>query len=199
MEDLQNKLNAFKEIVIGNCKNKAFTYREWFVADHLMIVERIAMELCDKYPDADRDIVFALVWFHDFGKPIDEKNEREKTKEKGIEAMKQVGLPEDFIEKVFTHWTRMEMKNEIDISKEAIEVQVVSTADGASHFVGKFHASYFRDDLNEPIEIIEERIRSKIKQDWERKIVLPEAREALKERYLRALEITGKYPSRFIL
>ncbi|MFZ2072174.1 MAG: HD domain-containing protein [Minisyncoccia bacterium] len=198
MSELQNKLNAFKQIVINNCNNENFSYREWFVNDHLIIVEKIAMELCEKYPNADKDIVFALVWFHDFGKPIDEKNEREITKTKGVEEMKQIGLSQEFIEKVLEFWTRMEMKNEIDISKEAIEVQIVSTADGASHFVGKFYSTYFEDLSTEGIKKIENELSAKITQDWERKIVLPETKEAFKERYLKALEITGKYPEKFI-
>lgn len=198
MNDIQSKINAFKQIVIENCKNENFEYREWFIPDHLMIVEKIAMELCDVYKEADRDVVLALVWFHDFGKPIDEKNEREVTKVQGVEAMRQVGLHEEFIENILKLWTRMEMKNEIDISEEDIEVQIVSTADGASHFVGKFHATYFMDDGQETLKNLEERIGSKIKQDWERKIVLPEVKKAFLNRYLRALEITGEYPNKFI-
>jgi putative nucleotidyltransferase with HDIG domain len=198
MADMQSKLDAFKQIVIENCQNEAFAYREWFIADHLLIVERIAMELCGKYPEADRDVVFALVWFHDFGKPIDEENEYETTKTRGVEAMESVGLADEFIEKVLAHWLRMEMKGEIDIAEEAIEVQIISTADGASHFVGKFYPSYFRDDPNEDLEGIVKRLKDKITKDWERKIVLPEAREAFRERYQRALEIVGEYPDRFL-
>jgi len=198
MSDLQPKLDAFKQIVIANSQNGHFAYREWFIADHLMIVERITMELCDKHPEADRDTVFALVWFHDFGKPIDEENEYETTKTKGIEVMRSVGLSEEFVQKVLSHWLRMEIKNEIDISKEAIEVQIISTADGASHFVGKFYSSYFRDDATEPLSAIVQRLRDKMTKDWERKIVLPEAKEAFKGRYERAREIVGEYPENFL-
>ena len=198
MNDMQSKLDAFKRIVIVNSENEHFHYREWFIPDHLMIVERIAMELCERHPEADRDVVFALVWFHDFGKPIDEKNEREITQTRGMEAMKSIGLPDEFAQKVLAHWLRMEMKNEIDISKEAIEVQIVSTADGASHFVGKFYPSYFRDDATEPLDHIVQRLKEKMTKDWERKIVLPEARVAFQERYERALEMVGEYPERFL-
>ena len=45
MENIKNKLEKFKNIVIKNCKNPTFEYKEWFVDDHLIIVERIAMEL----------------------------------------------------------------------------------------------------------------------------------------------------------
>ncbi len=199
MEDFQKKLEAFRQIVIANCDTENFEYREWFVIDHLAIVEKIAMELCEIYNDADKDVVSALVWFHDFGKPLDEKNEREITEKQGVATMRQIGFAPEFIEKVFTYWTRMELKNDIDLSKEAIETQIVSTADGASHFVGKFYPSYFRDDVTMSVPAIGKKIREKIKQDWERKIVLPEVKKAFKERYRQALEITGEYPDTFIL
>ena len=195
---MKEKLEAFKQVVIENSNNPDFTYREWFIADHMIIVERIAMELCDIYTKADRDVVFALVWFHDFGKPIDEKNEREITKTKGSETMRKIGFTDEFIEKVLSYWTRMEMKEEIDISKEAIEVQIVSTADGASHFVGKFYASYFYRFPGDDLKSLEKTLKAKIKKDWERKIVLPEVKEAFKERYIRALEIVGDYSNKFI-
>ncbi len=192
------KLTLLKQTVIKNCANNSFTYKEWFVDDHLLIVERIAMELCDIYPEADRDIVFALVWFHDFGKPLDEENERKVTKEKGVETMQKIGFMENFIEKVLRYWVRMEMKNEIDISKEAIEVQIISSADGASHFVGKFYSSYFGDEPKVPLSKTVESLKDKIKKDWERKIVLPEVKKAFESHYFHALEIVGEYPDKFI-
>lgn len=196
--DNQYKLDAFKQIVAKNCENADFIYREFFVNDHLLIVEKIAMELCNIYKKADQAVVFALVWFHDFGKPIDINHERAVTREKGVKAMKMVGLEDDFINKVLKFWERMEMKNEIDLSKENIEVQIVSSADGASHFVGKFFSTYFRDDPIESIKETEEKIKNKIKQDWDRKIVLPEVKIAFKDRYFIALELVGEYPDKFI-
>lgn len=198
MNGFQKEVEAFKQVVVGNCQRQDFAYREWFVNDHLLIVERIAMELCDKYPHADRSVVLALVWFHDFGKPIDEDNEREITKTAGVEAMRSVGFPADFIDRVLASWTRMEMKDEIDISKEDIEVQIVSTADGASHFVGKFYPTYFMDNPEEGMAETVDRLKEKMAKDWNRKIVLPEVREAFKARYQAAQEIIGQYPDEFL-
>jgi hypothetical protein len=199
MDNIQDKLESFKKIVIKNCENKNFRYHEWFVKDHLMIVERLAMELCDLYPDADRSLVFALVWLHDFGKPLDDRNEYEITKTKGVEALRSFGLDEGFVGRVLECWEKMEKKGEIDISQEAVEVQIISSADGASHFTGKFYSAYFRDDSDESLKSIEKRIWEKIIKDWERKIVLPEVKEAFRSRYLRAIEIVGEYPEKFIV
>ena len=200
MKNIEEKIEAFKKIVIkNNHDNPAFKYREWFVGDHLEIVEKIAKELCNLHPEADRDLVMVLAWFHDFGNIIDLDNKYEITKTKGTEAMRLVGFEEKFIESVLIAWEKMEKKNEIDISKESIEVQIISSADGASHFVGLFHSNYFRDDLGESLESIRGRLKAKMKKDWERKIVLPEVKKAFRWRYLRALEIVGEYPERFIL
>ena len=199
MNSIQQQLDIFKQIVIDNCNNDTFKYREWFVKDHLMIVERIAMELCDIYPEANRDLVFALVWFHDFGKPIDSENEYETTKMKGVEALRSVGSDEEFVQRVVEFWEKSEKKNEIDLSHEPLEVRIISSADGASHFVGKFHASYFHNDSEESFASIEKRIWEKITKDWQRKIVLPEIKKSFESRYLRALEIVGEYPEKFII
>jgi len=195
----EHEFESFKQVVIENTDNSEnFPYKQWFINDHLMIVERIAMELCEFHPEADRNLVQALVWFHDFGKPINWENEYETTKEKGVEFMRSIGFDEQFINRVLELWQVMEKQEEIDISQEAIEVQIICSADGAAHFTGLFYSSYFRDDSDESVESIKNRIRAKIKKDWERKIVLPELKKAFQNRYLRALEIVGEYPEKFI-
>ena len=44
----KEKLNAFKQTVIENCNNKDFVYNEFFVNDHLLITEKIALELIER-------------------------------------------------------------------------------------------------------------------------------------------------------
>ena len=189
-------IQKLKEIVRVNNTNPDFTYHEWMFEHHLEIVHRIAIELCDIYTEADREVVEALVWFHDYGKSIDEENEREVTLTKGPEVMLECGFAPDFISKVLEYWELMEQKNEIDIRTTPIEVQIISTADGCSHFVGMFYPSFFGD--GHTIEVTKQHLREKIEQDWNRKIVLPDAREAFEARYLRAKELLGEYPERFI-
>ena len=194
---MQESLLKFKNIVIENFSRKDFAYHEWMVDYHLKIVEKIAMELCDIYKDADRNIVQALVWFHDFGKPIDEENERTVTLAEGPKTMLECGFSQDFIDKVVECWQLMEKKNEIDIRTTPIETQIVSSADGASHFTGVFYPSYFNED-GDDFPTTQKHLKEKIEKDWNRKIVLPEVQEAFKERYLRAKEMLGEFPHRFI-
>ncbi len=193
---MQEKIAKFKSLTIENFSKKDFQYHEWMVKYHLEIVERIAMELCDAYPEADRDIVQVLVWFHDFGKPIDEKNEKETTLREGPKALAECGFSQEFIDKVLRCWELMEKKNEIDIRTTPIETQIISSADGASHFVGVFYPSYFGD--GDDFVTTQKYLKEKIEKDWNRKIVLPEAQEAFRSRYEKAKELLGEFPDKFL-
>ncbi len=194
---MQENIEKFKNIVIANFLRKDFTYHEWMVDYHLKIVEKIALELCDIYQDADRNIVQALVWFHDFGKPLDEENERAVTIIEAPKVMLECGFTQDFIDKVVEYWQLMEKKNEIDIRTTPIETQIVSSADGASHFVGVFYPSYFNED-GDDFSTTQKHLKEKMEKDWTRKIVLPEVQKAFESRYLKAKEMLGEFPDRFI-
>jgi len=194
---MQESLTKFKSVVIENFSRKDFTYHEWMVEYHLKVVEKIAMELCDIYTKADRDIVQALVWFHDFGKPLDEKNERAVTLTEGPKVMLDCGFSQEFINKVVECWQLMEKKNEIDIRTTPIETQIVSSSDGASHFTGVFYPSYFNED-GDNFTTTQEHLKEKIEKDWNRKIVLPEVQKAFESRYLKAKEMLGEFPDKFL-
>lgn len=194
---MNEPIRRFRETVIENFSRKDFKYHEWMTEYHLVIVERIAMELCDFYPAADRNIVQALVWFHDFGKPLDTENERELTLTEGAKAMRDAGFSPEFIDGVIERWQLMEKKNDIDIRTTPIETQIVSSADGASHFTGVFYPSYFNED-GDNFSTTQQHLREKITKDWERKIVLPEARKAFEDRYNRAKELLGVFPDKFL-
>lgn len=194
---MQENIEKFKNIVIANFSRTDFTYHEWMVDYHLKIVEKIALELCDIYQEADREIVRALVWFHDFGKPLDEENERAVTLAEGPKVMLECGFPQDFVDRVVECWQLMEKKNEIDIRTTPIETQIVSSADGASHFTGVFYPSYFNED-GDDFATTQKHLKEKMEKDWTRKIVLPEVQKAFEGRYLQAKEMLGEFPDKFI-
>lgn len=182
---MKQKIQALIQKVIANSSLEEFEYREWFVAYHLKIVEEIALSLVEKYPEADRDLTQVLAWVHDYSKPFAKTKEEEKEMLIPMlsEAMQSLDFEPDFIERTTQSLKEIESKDEKVLENAAIEVRIVSSADGASHFFGPFFSSYFRDDKNEPLSRTMDRVIKKAQRDWNRKIVLPEARELVKDRY----------------
>lgn len=193
---MDEALARFREVAIAAARNPAFVHHRWYVEHHLLIVERIAGELCARYPEADTALVLALVWLHDFGKAIDRANERVATLTRGRAALLAAGLPADFVARALRAYERHETP--ATLADAPIEVRIVASADGASHLIGPFYALWWYENPNRPIPTLLEDNRRKATFDWERKIVLPEVRAAFAERHRRLLEQCGDLPETFL-
>lgn len=180
---MTDKIEAWKEHVREVSSDPSFVHHEWFVRWHLEIVERIALELCEKYPAADRELVEVMVWLHDYGKALDFKNQYEVTLSSGRAKLTEMGFTRDFIERAVSGIETMDKKMEIDLSKASLEVQIVASADGCSHMVGPFLSLYWREHPELSTEELMAANRAKLEKDWNRKITLPEAQAAFKHRY----------------
>lgn len=195
MQELLKKLIA--HVVELSNTSKDFIHRDWFVEYHLKIIEKIALELCEKYPNADRDLVQAMVWMHDYGKIIDFANQNATTLTAGRACLTSIGFPADFVEKTFSYLEVFDKKEGLFAETVPIEIKIVSSADGAAHLVGPFFYLWWYENANKPYKELMDDNRRKIEKDWDKKIVLPEVRETFAQRRALLLEQIATLPEKF--
>ena len=199
---MQDKITAFKQHVAQNSSEPQFRHHRWFVKWHLEVVARLALELCDHYPEADRDLVEVMAWLHDYGKTIDYANEYATTLSAGRQKLSELGFPAAMIDKAVNNIDTLNKKFETDLRKAPIEVQIVSTADGCSHMTGPFMEIFWNPTIDPTFagKSLDELLAlnlAKIEKDWQYKIVLPEARRAFEQRRHFLKEQAGQLPDSY--
>ena len=195
---MQEEINRFIEHVKEASKNPEFVHHKWFVEYHLEIVEKIAFELCDIYEQADREFVRLLVWLHDYGKILDFDNQYEKTLSVGRDTLLQMGFDERMTNLAIESIEIIDRKEWSELESASIEIQIISSADAASHHVGPFMSLWWHENSHKDFrELMEDNVRKSDK-DWHRKMVLPEARQFFEQRRNFILELNGQLPDQYI-
>lgn len=195
---MQDKIEAFKAHVRELSKNPDFVHRIWFEKWHLEIVEKIALELLEFYPQANRDMVVVMVWLHDYGKMINFDNQYQTTLIEGRKKLIELGFEKPFVDTVINYIELLDKKMEINMYEAPLEVQIVSSADGCSHLTGPFMSAWWRENPQRNFTELMRDTQRKAEKDWTRKITLPEARKAFETRYKYIMEQAGHFPERFI-
>jgi hypothetical protein len=196
---MDEKLALLKAHVTELVANPDFVHHKWFITYHLVIVEQIARELLAFYPDADQDLVLTMAWMHDYGKILnyDSQYSREHI-DQSVAKLKEFGFEASFAEQVGDYIEWMDKRNEVDLREAPIEVQIVSSADAGSHFASPFHPLYWYENPDKPIEDIVAGKPGRISTDWDRKLVLPEARAAFAKFYEVTRIQNGQLPKRYL-
>lgn len=173
---MESNLQKLKDFITEKASNEEFAHHKWFVRWHLEIVEDIAMQLVRHYPEADTDIVSAMVWMHDYGKIVDFDGQfDEKHTEAGRDILVNLGFDPGFAERVAENIRVLDRKE--NLHEASIETQIVSSADACSHLVGPFVSLYWRENPHKEVEeTMAENVR-KFTVDWDKKVTLSEARD----------------------
>jgi len=186
-----DKLQALKEEVSKLALNKDFIHHKWFLRYHLELVEKISLELYEEY-GGDLDTIKGLVWIHDYGKIVGIKDDEELL-ESSKKLLNEIGFEREYTNKVIQLLEIFEGKMTQDLSEAPMEVRIVSTADAVSHMYGPFYQIYCYENPEMSIEDLMESNLRKLVKDWDRKIVLPEVKEILKDRYQFLRESFGEF------
>lgn len=196
---MRQHIAAFKSHVRKACADPQFIHHPWFVKWHLELIEKIAFELCDYYPNANREMVELLVWVHDYGKIFDYYNEHQKTIELAPGTLKECGFAQQIIDTIMEWMDIYDRPQEVDLRTAPIEVQIVSSADGCAHLTGPFMTIFWQEFADRPYEDLMAGNLRKAKKDWEYKIVIPEARQAFQKHFDVVIQQSGELPGRFII
>lgn len=189
-------LGKIKTEIAKASRDPRFVHHGWFLKYHLEIVEKIALELCEVYEQANRELVLALVWLHDYDKICHPK----KISKEGKRELLEMGFDKKFVAKIVKYIDLLDKSMEINLGgvRIPIEVKIVSSADGASHLIGPFFSLYWWENYSKPINLLLVSDVRKAKKDWQRKIVLPEVKKEFETRFKFFLEQRGFFPDKFL-
>ena len=198
MQKINKLVNLLKAHVIEKCSNPYFIHHQWYAEYHLEIASNLAIELCNKYKSINRIVVLVAIWLHDYSKIIDSTDKEQLSLIKERELLEALGFNLSIINSVLLCIELSNKHNEINLRDAPLDVQIVSSADGASHFIGPFHYLWWLEHPEKNYKELMKDNARKAQEDWERKIVLSCVRECFHKRYLFVLEQCGMFEKDFL-
>src|ERR1043165_9434949 len=196
MNTNHNLIMKLRSHVMAASLNPDFVHHKWYSKYHLEIVERISSELCAMYNHANRELTIAMVWLHDYGKMVGCEDHLKGASQIKSQLLNEMGFESNFIKEIMRAMELLD--NEVDLARAPIEVQIVSSADGASHFVGPFQYFWWYENCDKDYKDLMQDNYNKALLDWTKKIVLPEVHKRFETRFRLLLEQCGEFPAHFI-
>ncbi len=152
----------------------------WFYEDHILVVEKLAMELCDRYPEANRDAVTLMVFLHDVGRAGNHSKNHDLY---GSEYARQL-LTENEFSPAFVNLVVEGCKTHScdDFGQPvSLEGKILATADALSHFHHGFYLKIFyawsqKSTDKQDFIHLKQKIFAKMDRDLNSKIFFPEAK-----------------------
>ncbi len=199
---MDKKIDKLKQIIKDKVADERFLHHDWYIKWHLQIVEDICNQVLPLYPEADPELTIAMAWIHDYGKIVAwvenegkvlaNRNQQyqDNYRSEARDLLIELGFETDFANQAMENIKVLDAK--VDLDKANIETQIVSSADGCSHFVGLFYKMFWREFPNMPLDKITEDSVRKVDQDWS-KVCLPELKETYQIAYeMTKLQLTNK-------
>lgn len=187
-------IDEIKRVVVEASTSSDFIHNKWYLKYHLELVEKLSLELCNIYKSANNNLVLALVWLHDYNKIFGVPENADESC--GAKLLRRIGLGENEVLEIKKYVEIIESRN--IVASDALEVKIVSSADGASHFVGPFYYFWWYENSDaSPNKLMKDNYEKALR-DWNKKIVLPEVKQAFKARFEFLLEQCGNFPDKYI-
>lgn len=157
----------------------------WFYEEHLLVVKKLALDLCDLYPQANRDAVILSVWFHDIGRAHGhDENHDLYGADYARKILTKNNFDQDLIKLVVnsckTHSCEKNGK------PESLEGKILATADALSHYHNGHFLRIFNSwskNSDEDYHELKKKLFEKIKNDFTEKIFFTEVKQAIKPMY----------------
>lgn len=165
-------------------KNKAMS---WFVETHIKLVEKNALWLLEKLPQANREVVLAAVWLHDIMRVLDQEMAKDNSGDHAIEGAKfaekmidqlEINNPEKdlILEAIRCHSCKKELP-------QSLEAKIIASADAMAHMYPEFFLGLLKYDQSFEISEMKSFAVKKIEKDLNNKIFFDFAKDHIKDNY----------------
>ena len=176
MEDIIIKAQNIFRKTMENYEDK------YGLLNHVPEMEKWAIFMINKHPEADSEVILLGVWLHDIGHyPIPLEKDKPDHAVRGEEIAKKFlekeKYPKEKMEKVL-HCVRSHRNR--DVAPKIIEAKIIACIDSASHMTGDIYFGMARDDY---LIFNNHRLIEKIERDYRDISVFPEVKEKLQDIY----------------